>query len=277
MHEIALHGLRCPVPPAWEPVGTYGHWRDGRAILASGRAAVCALTWTRTAIAPHTGRTLRRVGRAIRKDDRAAKAVDAHLAWGGAAGAAWTSPRGTWHAGVRWLPDAGVALVARQLAPGDPGDLRRMLDGAGAAAPDQSWVWRLHGLDLTLPPWWRLAGLHHVAGLVRGVWFRHPREARRADAVFVSRRFALAERMLAGGDPLDWLRANLRRNDTVHEHTAQQDVWNVVVDGPATSWWRRWRGQRDRRQYRLAVDRPADRFVVHEFRGPGPAPWDEHP
>ncbi|GDY13520.1 hypothetical protein LBMAG53_23980 [Planctomycetota bacterium] len=280
MAELALHGWRIPLPVEVEPVGIYGHWRNGHALLARGRQAVLAISWERTAITPDPQRTLNKITATIRRQERVGRAEIA----ADQRSASWTGPSGTWHAVFRQLPESGLVLVARQLVPATPDDLRRMLAEAEGFAAATRWPWDVHGIAIELPAWWRLAGLHQVAGLARAVWFLQPpakitadREGMRTTAVLVARRYALASRILAGRSPVDWLRVSLRAQEHVTTEETSSGVTLATVDGPGSTWWRRWRGRRETTRYRLTVDAAADRLLVLEFRGGGDPPWDANP
>ena len=277
MADLALHGWRIPLPSDVEPVGTYGHWRNGHALLARGRQAVLAFSWERTAITPDPRRTLNRITATIRRQERVGRVeITADQR-----SATWTGPSGTWHAVFRQLQESGLVLVARQVVPAPPDDLHRMLADAEGFGAASAWPWNIHGIVLTLPPWWRLTGLRHVAGLARAVWFLQPpakpdadREGLRTSAVLVARRFALAARLLAGRSPVDWLRSSLRAGERVITEESSAASVLATVDGPGATWWRRWRNQRDLAHYRLTVDAAADRLQVLEFRGAGDPPWN---
>jgi hypothetical protein len=272
--RLAVHGFSLALPDGAEPVGTYGHARSGHAIIALGREPLLAVSWERVDMQPEPARTLRNAARSLKKSDRRLEATGQRDLRGGVVVGTWRGSRGDWHIGMRHCADARLCLIARQLVPGTPGAIAAMLAEASAFPIDGAWPWRIHGLSVDLGPWWRLAGLHNVAGLARGVWFRHTpkqrdavREGVHADAVLVVRRFALMSRLLAGGTPLDWLRANLGTDERIVADRPAGAAIEAEVDAPGRTWWRRWRGRRERRRYRLEADPQADRLIVREFVG----------
>jgi hypothetical protein len=264
---IAIHGVRCRLPSGWEVVGTYGGWRTGHLLVAEGRTARLSLSWARHAASPDLGRTLRTAGRRIDRDHVTGVMVAQEaIADGGLIGT-WDGPHGTFHAAVRHLPSAGVTIIVRQLASGPAAPLRQLMTSVQGFTAAQGSPWRLYGLAVDLPAWWRLEGLQQLAGLVRGVWFRYPDGAMRADQVLVVRRFACASRLLEGASLGAWVRAGVHRRERILTEQEVDGVVQVSTALPASNWWRRLRGQSDRRELYAWTVAAGDRLVLQEWKG----------
>jgi hypothetical protein len=163
-----------------------------------------------------------------------------------------------------------VALTARALLPDTVADLPLTDLLAGADIQDAVrttiWSWRMHGLVLDLPSAWRLRGLVHQAGLVRALWEHLPERGSRPDGLLVVRRLACADRLLAGGTPGDWLRRDLHAGDMMERESAADGRFHLTLQRLGATWWRRWRGQRERVELTAWCDE-AGRLVVVEQRG----------
>ena len=266
---IAVHGIRVEPGPGLELAGTAGTWTRGRLVLAAGREPALALSWERRAITPDHERTRRRLaaslGQGGRIDDIAFEArSDGGLLIARGAG-------GRRHAAWRHLAASGAVLVARQLRPGDRAEAVTLLDQASAVADHAPTAWSLYGLRLDLPAWWRLQAVEVAPGLARGVWMLRPPRHLRTQAVIVMRRFALADRLLAGGTLAQWLRSRLEREETVLAEDQLGDGVRLRTRRPGWSWWRRWRGQSRDRVLHAWFDADG-RILVHEAAGAEPLP-----
>ena len=271
MNAVAIHGFRCPLPAGWEVVGTWGGWRKGHLVVAEGRQPRLSVTWRRHQAAPDLVRTLRGAGKRLERSHAAGTLV-AHEAVGddGRLGR-WDSDGGAFHAATRYFPTAGLTLVVRQLAIGGSAIVRDAITGCTGWSEDAAWPWQIYDLDLTLPPQWRLEGIQQLVGLVRAVWFHLPPGAASPDQVLVMRRLACASRLLGNRTLGAWLRAGLATGEQVeHEHKTD-GVVHMHGTAPASNWWRRWRGQRDERDFHAWIETPRDRLVMQEWKGRGPA------
>jgi hypothetical protein len=265
--DVALHGIVVPLAPGYEVVGTYGGWRRGHLLVAEGRQARLSISWARHAAAPDLGRTLRAAGQRAAPGQVAGRQVaeevlDAHARLG-----SWDGPQGAFHAAVRHLPAAGLTLVARQLSSAGSQEMRALIAAVRGVGPGQAAPWRIYGLDLELPPFWRLEGLQQLAGLVRGVWFRYPGRALRPDQLLVMRRLACASRLLGSASLGDWVRSGLGRSEEVTGGSDAGGVVHLATTLPAGSWWRRLRGRRERRELYAWTVPAGDRLVVQEWKG----------
>jgi hypothetical protein len=265
--DVALHGFVIPLETGDEVVGTYGGWRRGHLLVAAGRQARLSISWARHAAAPDLSRTLRAAGRRSGPGQVAGlqvadEAIDGHARLG-----SWDSPQGAFHAAVRHLPAAGLTLVVRQLAPGGSAEMRTLIAAVHGVASDQAAPWRIYGLDLELPPSWRLEGLQQLAGLVRAVWFRYPGRALRPDQLLVMRRLACASRLLASSSLGDWVRSGLSRREQLTGSSEDGGLVHLSTTLPAGSWWRRLRGKSDRRELYAWTVAEGDRLVLQEWKG----------
>ncbi len=168
---------------------------------------------------------------------------------------------------MRHLPAAGLTLVARQLAPGGSQDMRALIAAVRGVGLDQAAPWRIYGLDLALPPFWRLEGLQQLAGLVRAVWFRYPGRALRPDQLLVMRRMACASRLLGSASLGAWVRSGLSRREVVAGSSETGGLVHLSTTLPAATWWRRLRDSRDRRELYAWTVAEGDRLMVQEWKG----------
>ncbi|MBA3847983.1 MAG: hypothetical protein H0X45_15245 [Planctomycetes bacterium] len=267
---IALHGFAHPLPAGWELAANWGNWRAGRLVLADELRAHVQLSWARSSRTPDLAATLARAGKKLARAHPGAGMWD-HRFESDRGFACWRAHDGDRHVAVRRFA-CGVSLVWQQVHPGSERDLEKLVDATTAVANDQPAPWRLHGLDLELPPWWRLEGVQHVAGLVRALWCRYPDDRVRPDQLLVVRRIACAHVVL-GERTLDaWLRAHLRRSE-VATSGRDGDVAMVEATAPGPTWWRRLRRQHDRRRLHAWIEDDADRLVIQEWKGStGPLP-----
>jgi hypothetical protein len=269
-HRISLHGFTLVLPADWELSGLSGDTARGYIVLAwtfadrPGREAVVRVAWRRGA-AVDAQRTLLALGREFTNCPR--KPAHDEVV-GTVRTGVWRNERGAWRAAVRVAGD--VALTARVLLPDTVADLPLTDLLAGADIQDAVrttiWSWRLHGLALDLPSAWRLRGLVHQAGLVRALWEHLPERGSRPDGLLVVRRLACADRLLAGGTPGDWLRRDLHAGDVVERESAAGGRFHLTLQRLGATWWRRWRGQRERVELTAWCD-DAGRLVVVEQRG----------
>jgi hypothetical protein len=266
---LAMHGLRCRLPDDWEPVGTYGTSRKGYVLVAEGREARLSVSWERDAITPDLERSLSAVGKRLRREHGCGEVAAREAVGRDGLMGHWDSPAGEFHAAVRHFPEAKLTLIARQLAPGPAAPVRQAVSEAEGWAEHQSAPWQLYGLDLMLPPWWRLEGIQQLAGLVRGVWFHHPDGKLRVDQVLVVRRFACASRLIAGTTFAAWIKAGLQARERVEAENEADGVLHLGTLRPGKTWWRRLRGQEERRDFHAWIEDPADRMVLQEWSGEG--------
>jgi len=279
--SLALHGFELLPPTGWEVAGVSGHAGDGWLLLARQRTPVVRVAWRRRALAADAQRTLTNLGKDLqRRHGCGALAVRSQPHPDALAGT-WDGTDGAWHAAVR--ASQGVTLTAVALVPAVP--VADLMGTAQIHGADEAWPWRLHGLDVLLPPWWRLTGVQHFAGLVRALWQHQNPAQRRPDAVLVLRRLACASRVLAGTtrriQPVsagwdsspslkDWLTTGVDRRDTITRITTREDgVVHLVLTRPPAAWWWRWRGHQDQREVWGWIDEAADRLTVQEWRGSG--------
>jgi hypothetical protein len=265
--EVAIHGIVVPLPAGYEVVGTYGGWRRGHLLIAEGRQARLSVSWARHAAAPDLSRTLRTAGNRPDPGHVAGQQVAEEVIDQRARLGSWDGAQGAFHAAVRHFPEAGITVVARQLAPGASQEMRILISAVRAIAPGQPAPWRIYGLDLELPPYWRLEGLQQLAGLVRAVWFRYPGQALRPDQLLVMRRLACASRLLAGSPLGDWVRSGLSQREQVTASSENASVVHLSTTLPSANWWRRLRGRPDRRELYAWRVADLDRLVVQEWKG----------
>jgi hypothetical protein len=236
------------------------------------------LAWERRGVTPDGARTARSLAARLGRDIGAGAMQHDPLADGGMI--AVRGPRGTGHAAWRHLPRAGAVLTVRQTAPGPAGPVRAAILAAAAVADADPARWRIHGLAVDLPPWWRLEGLESVAGLARGVWLRRQPGRLRAEAALVVRRWALAGRLLAGRPLPAWLRSVLDAGEAVTAEEERGGIVHAATRRAGPDWWSRIRGRRRERLLWAWTEAP-DRLVVHEWAGAGdpvaPEAWARDP
>lgn len=269
---LALHGFRCRIPQRWEVALNRGDWRRGHLVLAERRRAALNLSWDRAVRHPDLERTITRIARRMGREHRATRAAEEALPGG-------TLVRFAAEDGVRhvaaWRPraDLPLVLVARQCDPGPADELRAVARSSDAVDDDQPAPWCIHGLDLVLPPRFRLAGMLDAVGMVRAVWFRHPDGNHKIDQLLVLRRFACAGRLLEGAGIGAWIARHLRRGERLEEErTAADGSWSGVVSVPGDGWWRRLRGVREERHLHAWIEPGPDRLVIQEWKGRGGEP-----
>jgi hypothetical protein len=171
--------------------------------------------------------------------------------------------------------DHGLVLVLRQAEPlpAIPAWTASLPDGLRAVDDAASARWRVFGLDLTLPPHWRLEGAVHLVGLTRLAWMHHPRLDRAAvDQVLLVRRVAMASRMLGGKDPLTWLESQLGHGERLIERSELGGVYRAIIEGPGRTWWDRLRRRVRRDHFQLWTEAEMDRLLVQEWHGAGDPP-----
>lgn len=266
---LALHGFALTHAMEWALAGTSGHTDRGWLLLARGRDPVVRVGWRRHTIKPVINRTLDNIGQELGRCVQRRIAVRTTLGEHQCAGA-WDGDAGTWHGAVRWFPGEGLTLTALGLVPALP--VEELLTTAAAWSEDAAWRWCCYGLDLGLPPWWRLAGIQQFAGLTRAVWQRHIRRRFRPDQVLALRRLACASRLLKGGGLEGWVRQGLDRREQVLGLTTRDGVLRLDAERPAADWWGRWRGRRDRHVLHAWVEESEDRLLLREWRGTGEEP-----
>lgn len=274
---LALHGIGCPLPAGWEAVGSAGGWRRGQVLVAaSDGPPLLAIGWERAAATAEPPRLLAALERRMRSElgcgeRRACSAISGGLL------ARWAAPPGELCGGVRCVRPAsaadagpGVALVVRALAPAGVAAAHAALAGAWARAADQPTPLRIYGLDLELPPWWRLEGMQQLAGLVRALFLHHPQgRLDRIAGALVLRRFACAGRVLAGRTPAEWIAEQLGRRETVLSSAVVDGVTAVGTRRPAPGWWRRLAGASEGRSFHAWLEAGGDRLVLQEWYGTG--------
>jgi hypothetical protein len=263
---LGFHGISCELPDTWECIATAGDWRRGRVVLAEGRTAVLGLSWERRPIAADLVRSLTAALAPLARDLGPGSADPISDDDRDCASVRYRGAQGDGHAIAVRRP--GGALVARQLTPGPLAPLRQLAASCTVAADDAPARWAIHGLDAELPPWWRLEGIQHVAGLTRAVWFHRRPHAVGIAAALVMRRLACASRLAPDGDVEAFLRRNLVPDEHVQRGEAPDGVVHLLCERPAASWWERWRGRRRRRRLH-AWRTPGDRLVVQEWSGYG--------
>ncbi len=277
MNGVALHGIGCPLPAGWEAVGTAGGWRRGQALIAAADGPpLLAVGWARETAMVEAPRVLEALERRMRRElgcgeRRACSAITGGLL------ARWSAPAGELCGGVRWLPDsdgrpagAGVTLVVRALAPAGVAATHAAVAGAWARRDGQATPLRIYGLDLELPPWWRLEGVQQLAGLVRALFLHHPQgRLDRIAGALVVRRYACAERVLAGRTPAAWITDQLGRRESVVGSGVSDGVTAVRTRRPAHGWLRRLTGGSEGRSFHTWLETGGERLVLQEWYGTG--------
>jgi hypothetical protein len=268
---LALHGWQTEVPEDWDVVVNRGSWREGYVVLAHGRHGTCNLTWERRSRTPNLDKTLMGLDRRMRKESKNRNPLQmahhdglaGHGRWG-----CWVGPLGDLYGGIVHREDQGITFILRDVEPSDGHDLRRVALGCNAGKDGDPSRWTLHGIDVTLPPWWRLEGLQNLVGMVRGVWFRYPDGGTRSDGVCSIRRFAMAERLLNGDSVEQFLVDRMNPKDNLAERFTDGDgTTKVTVETPLPGWFNWLRGQRGPRIFWAWRDREWDRLTVQEWRG----------
>jgi hypothetical protein len=275
--RVAWQGLSLRLPSESEVAGTYGAWRSGYLLTAKERRPQLSVTWKRERLVPDLGRTLRQAVKRLRKDAHGAQAVADEAAGDNGLLRRFTTTAGDRIVAARHFADAGMTVIWRQLGAMEPRELAESIRAAEALPVDAAWPWTIHGLDCTLPPWWRCEGVQALAGLSRGVWMRYERDRVSPDQVMVLRRMACANRVLGGRSLADWLRASLHGKETVGETPRHDGVCELHCSAPALTLWGRLRGQRQERRLLAWVDAESDRLTVQEWTGRGaPLPCLRH-
>lgn len=269
--RCSWQGVSHDLPPTWEVVGSYGGWKRGQILVAEDRQPRLAITWNRHQARPDLDRTLVKVARKHLREANA-RSIAPVQAWGPDAGAvALVGGTSEIILASRWYSESRTTLIWRQLSPGAKGLLRRITDATTVCSDGEPVPWRIHGLDLTLPPEWRSEGLQVLAGMVRAVWFRY-RNPRSVDHVLVMRRYACATLILEGKPVLDWLRKQADEKETVTVLADGADHAGLTCEGPGKTLWRRLRGHREQRVLHAWLDPDADRLTVQETCGTGVTP-----
>jgi hypothetical protein len=268
--SLAVHGIRLRCPSGWEIAGVYGGWRRGQLILSFQRQAILGVNWQRGRSAPDLPRSLRTIGRNIAKAERAQGEFSSQALGSDGLIGTWKFANGTCLlAAARDFRRSETTLLLRQLAPF--ADLADIALAAETCGDSEATPWSMHGLAVTLPPWWRLEGMQHLAGLTRAVWCHYPNGRMRPDQVLVLRRLALASTLLAGKGPEAWIRSHLRRRETATTVSATAASCHLVCRQPARNWLRRLFGRIDERHIHAVVEHGSDRLVIQEWKGDGQA------
>jgi hypothetical protein len=230
------------------------------------------LTWNRRERSPDFNKTIRGITKRMVRDAGAACEGTEAVAPAGVL-ARYSCDQGQFSAAIfRPDPDEPVTLILRQLSPGSSDQLRDVIRNTRVYHADETIPWRLHGLKADLAPAWRLQGIQQFTGLVRGVWFRGTGKLHRHDQALVMRRYACAERMLAGQDFTTWVSERLGKGEALLSHRVDADgVWRGVCSVPPDNWLKRWRGKKDARYLDAWIEAETDRLVIQEWKGIGTA------
>ena len=269
---LSLHGWQTEHPAHWDVVVNRGLWDDGYLVLADGRHARVNLTWERLKRTPDLDKTLRRLDQRISKDAGRGRytltSVEDILDRGKYM--RWVGPDGDVYGAIIRAVSAPVIFVLRDLEPSDGLHIKRMALACDAYANDQATTWNLHGINVELPPHWRLEGLQNLVGLTRAVWMNYPAGDRRAADVLTIRRFAMGSHILASVSPEEWLVSHINKGDKIVERqTASDGITVIKTEITPKGWIRRLRGERDSRIFHVWREDPLDRLVVQEWRGRG--------
>jgi len=269
---FAVHGWECTIPAGWHVQVLRGTWRGGYAVLVEDRTPRLNLTWERGPRNPDADRTIRSLGRRIRREHRdAPPRLVGRESLHGADGsfARWVGSDGDLHAAVVRDDRAAVTFVVRQLAMG-PGHAVKALAlscrGQDLTAPIR---WRLFGLDCRLPADWRLEGVHHLVGLTRAVWMHYVGRRGKVDQVLIMRRFACASRILRDTDLRTWLEERREPRETTVTTVREADVLHLETRIPGPSWWDRVCRRFQTRHLYAWIEEDADRLNVQEWKGSG--------
>lgn len=265
--RISWQGIDLYCPAHWEPAGMYGSWKAGQIIMAEGREPRMAVSWERKDMRPDIDKT-------------AVKAAKQHMKRVGATNLTPPEPLGVDGSlvrmiggptdravGVRRVESAKATLIWRQLAPGSMAMLRKMIRSADAAADNETATWVIHGLNITLPPKWRSEGIQVLAGFVRGVWFHYSGRYDQVDQALIMRRYACAERLLDGQSLVTWLIKQMGKAAICETIEQRADFVELACTTPAGSWWRKFRGKREKRQVYAWLEGDNDRLTVQETIG----------
>lgn len=267
---LALHGFSLRVPADWDLAVNAGEWRRGVLVLAADREARLSLSWERSRRKPDWDRSITTLATRAGREHQA-RVVQVEPRADGGRFVKLRADDGDRHA-VLFQPDPqqGLLVVLRQLAPGGSDVLRELASATRAHPTDAPLPWSLHGLRCTLPPTWRLVGVHNLLGLQRAVWFRTLREGRRPDALLVLRRYACASQQLGEGSIGAWLRSRLGPGETIVTDNENDLGYQGISDGPGSTWWRRFRKIRERRHLYAWREPELDRLILQEFKGAAP-------
>lgn len=274
---VAWQGIRLHLPADHEIAGTYGFWRDGHLLVACERQPRLSVTWKRERLRPDLERTMASAVKRLMKENRGAQPLGDEAAGADGLLRRFSTTGGDRAVAARHFADAGVTVVWRQLAAAGAGEFGDGVRACEAFAKDAAVPWAIHGLDITLPAWWRCEGVQALPGLTRGVWMRYEDEQVKPDQVLVLRRLACAGRVLAGRSIAAWLRASLHPRETAEETLRPDDAAELRCSRPGATWWRRLRGLREDRRMIAWLDVEADRLTVQEWTGRGePLPCLRH-
>jgi len=269
---VAWQGITLRLPADTDVAATYGNWRSGHLILARDRAALLRVSWERRREVAELEPTLAQAAKRVRRETgcSALPGIEDAGADGGVIRCQGRTAELA--VGARRFADATTTVVWRQLMPAPVNALVAMVRAANAVGDDGPTTWQIHGLTCSLPPWWRVEGVQALAGLARGVWFRYPNGRRGADQVLVVRRMACAGRVIGERTLEGWLRTTLHADETATVVSSGDDQVELACARPARSWWRRWRGQFDRRIFTAWRETESDRVTVQEWAGSGEPP-----
>ncbi|TVR49272.1 MAG: hypothetical protein EA402_00130 [Planctomycetota bacterium] len=267
-----MHGWSCEHPAHWDVVVNKGQWSEGFIVLADGRHGKINLTWQRLRRTPDLDKTLRRLDQRISRDAGRGRftltTIDdipqrgKYMRWVGRDGDVFGA--------ILRAVEAPVIFVLRDVEPSDGLALKRMALSCQAQDDALPTRWTLHGIDVELPPWWRLEGLQNLVGLTRAVWMHYPDGGHKAADVLTLRRFAMASHLLKEQSMAEWLMGHLNPRDHIAEREVSEDgITKVVTEVTPNSWIRRLRGEKDPRIFHAWHEPELDRLVVQEWRGRG--------
>lgn len=269
---IAVHGWSMIVPREWEPVQVKGSWESGNCLLVHDREGRLSLTWERKARTPNLDKTLSAVDRQIQRERNDKPAIIAREAYGSdGLMARWAGPDEEILAAIHHLRDSQTTFIVRQLSGGPQDTFRGILDSLKIFTDGATVQWRLHGVEVDLPPAWRLTNIQHTIGAIRTIWFKYRGTSSKIESVLTLRRYACASRLLHNSTPADWLRRHMGKRERItgERSIGQWDTIEIDIEAPATTWWERLWGKKSQRRYHLWVEPKADRFVIQEWRGKG--------
>lgn len=269
---LALHGWHTEHPADWDVVVNRGLWEDGFIVLADGRHGRVNLTWQRLKRTPDLDKTLRRLDQRISKDAGRGRYALTNIEDipGRGKFMRWVGRDGDVYGAIVRAVSAPVIFVLRDVEPSDGLAVKRMALACDALPDQEPTTWNLHGINVQLPPWWRLEGLQNLVGMTRAVWMHYPAGDRRAADVLTIRRFAMASHLLKDLSMEEWLVQHLNPRDRVVERLTLPDgVTKVHSEVTPKGWIRRLRGERDPRIFYAWQEEEWDRLVVQEWRGRG--------
>ncbi|TVR15981.1 MAG: hypothetical protein EA401_02070 [Planctomycetota bacterium] len=270
---LSLHGWRTQHPAHWDLVVNRGMWSEGFIVLADGRHGKVNITWQRLKRTPDLDKTLRRLDNRIAKDAGRGRFTLANIddIPGRGKFMRWVGSDGDVFGAIVRATDAPMIFVLRDVEPSDGRTLKRIALACTGDLDDAPTRWIMHGIDIDLPPYWRLEGLQNLVGMTRGVWMHYPDGGQKASDVLTLRRYAMASHLLDGTSLEEWLVDHLNPKDFMLERRTDRTTGITTVDCEvqAKGWIRRLRGERDPRIYHAWLEPEMDRLMVQEWRGQG--------